>query len=50
MDVCVRLFNVCVILCVVFGLATGCSPVPLVLPIVYRIKKLKKLQRPNKGL
>jgi hypothetical protein len=42
MDVCVRLFCVCVVLCVCSGLATGRSPVQGVLPAVYRIKKLKK--------
>jgi hypothetical protein len=50
MDVCVRLFCVCVVLCIGSGLATGWSPVQGVLPTVYRIKKLKKLPRPNKGL
>jgi hypothetical protein len=49
MDVCVRLFCVCVVLCVGKGLATGWSPVQGFLPTVYRIKKLKK--RPgSKGL
>jgi hypothetical protein len=43
-------FSVCVILCVGSGLAMGCSPVQGVLPTVYRIKKLKKRPRPNKGL
>jgi hypothetical protein len=41
-DVCVRLFCVCFVLCVGSGLATGWSPVQGVLPTVYRIKKLKK--------
>jgi hypothetical protein len=49
MGVCVRLFCVCVVLCVGNGLATGCSPVQGVLPTVYRIKKLKKRRR-SKGL
>jgi hypothetical protein len=40
MDVCVRLFSVCVVLCVGSGLAMGWSPVQGVLPFVYRIKKL----------
>jgi hypothetical protein len=47
---CVRLFRVCVILCVGRGLATGWSRVQGVLPSVYRIKKLKKRPRLNKGL
>jgi hypothetical protein len=34
MDVCMRLFCVCVVLCVVGGLATGWSPVQGVLPAV----------------
>jgi hypothetical protein len=50
MHVCVRLFGVCVVLCVRRGLARGWSPVHGVLPIVYRIKKLKNRPRPNKGL
>jgi hypothetical protein len=50
MDVCMRLFCVCVLLCVGSGIATGWSPVQGVLPTVCRFKKLKKRQRPNKGL
>jgi hypothetical protein len=51
MDVCVRLFCVCVALYVVRGLATGWSPFQGVLPSVYRIKKLKKRgQGPTKGI
>jgi hypothetical protein len=50
MDICLRLFCVCVVLCVGSGLATGWSPVQGVLQTVYRIKKLKKRPRPNKGL
>jgi hypothetical protein len=46
----VCLFCVCVVLCVGSGLATGWSPVQGVLPTVYRIKKLKKWPRSNKGL
>jgi hypothetical protein len=42
MDVCVRLFCVCIVLCVGWRLATGWSPVQGVLPTVYRVKKLKK--------
>jgi hypothetical protein len=49
-DVCVRLFCVCVVLCVGSGLATGSSPVQGGLPILYRIKKLKKRPKSNKGL
>jgi hypothetical protein len=47
MDVCVRLFCVCVDLCVDGGLATGWSSVQGVLPTVYTIKKLKKRRRSN---
>jgi hypothetical protein len=50
MDVCMYLFCVCVVLCVGRDIATGWSPVQGVLPTVYRIKKLKKRPRPNKGL
>jgi hypothetical protein len=51
MDVSIlRLFCVCVVLYVGRGLATGWSPVVGVLPTVHRIKKLRKRQRPNKGL
>jgi hypothetical protein len=49
MDVCVRLFCVCVVLCVGSGLVKGCSPVQGVLPTVYRIKELKKRPRSNKS-
>jgi hypothetical protein len=42
MDVGVRLFCICVVLCVGSGLATGWSPVQEVLPTVYSIKKPKK--------
>jgi hypothetical protein len=48
MDVCVRLFCVCVVLCVGSGLAIGSSPVQGVLPSVYWIKTLKKRPRFNK--
>jgi hypothetical protein len=48
MNVCVRLFCVCVALCVGRGVATGWFPVQGVLPTVYRIKKLKKPSRSNK--
>jgi hypothetical protein len=48
MNVCVRLFCVCVVLCVGSGLATGWSLVQGILPNVYRIKKFKKRPRFNK--
>jgi hypothetical protein len=48
MYVSVRLFCVCVVLCVGSGLAKGWSPVQGVLPTVYRIKKLKMRPRSNK--
>jgi hypothetical protein len=48
MDVCVRLCCVCV-LCVGSGLVTDWSPVQGLLPTAYRIKKLKRRPRPNKG-
>jgi hypothetical protein len=50
MEVCVRLFYVCVVLCVGSDLTTGSSPAQGVLPTVYRIKKLKKRPRSNRGL
>jgi hypothetical protein len=50
MDICVRLFCFCAVLCVSRGLATDWSPVQGVLPTVYRISKLKKRPKPNKGL
>jgi hypothetical protein len=40
-DVCVRLFCVCVVLCVSTGLAMGWSSVQGIKPTVYKIKKLK---------
>jgi hypothetical protein len=49
-DVCLRLFGVCVVLCVGSGLATGWSLVQGVLPSVCKITKLKKRPGPNKGL
>jgi hypothetical protein len=48
MDICLRLFCVCVVLYLGSGLATGWSPVRGVLPTVYRIKKLKKRPKSNK--
>jgi hypothetical protein len=50
MDVSVRLFCVCVVLCVRSDLAMGWSPDQGVLPTVYMIKKLKKRTSPKKGL
>jgi hypothetical protein len=50
MDVCVRLFCVCAVLCVASGLEKGSSPVQRVLQTVFRIMKLKKRPGPNKGL
>jgi hypothetical protein len=50
MDVCVRLFYVCVVLCLGSSLATGWSPVQGVLPTMYKIKKLKKRPKSDKGL
>jgi hypothetical protein len=47
---CLHLFCVCVVLCVGSALATGRSLFQVVLPTVYRIKKLKKLPRSNKEL
>jgi hypothetical protein len=49
MDVCERLFCVCVVLCVGSGLATGWSPLEGALSTVYWIKKLKKRPSPTKG-
>jgi hypothetical protein len=50
MDVCVRLFCACVVLCVGSGLATGWSSVQEVLHTVYRIKKLKKWTKPTRAV
>jgi hypothetical protein len=50
MDVCLRLFCVCVVLCVGNGLAMGWSPVQGVLPTAYRIKKMETRPESNKGL
>jgi hypothetical protein len=49
MDVCVRLFCVCVVLCVGSGLATGWSPVQEVLPTVCTSRNWKSGQGPTKG-
>jgi hypothetical protein len=49
MDVCVRLFCVCALLCAGCGLATGRSPVQGVLPTVKRSRNWKSGQGPAKG-
>jgi hypothetical protein len=49
-NVCARLFCVCVVLRAGSRLATGWSPVQGVLSTVYRIKKLKKRPRSNKRM
>jgi hypothetical protein len=49
MDVSVRSFSV-VLFCEGSGLVTGWTHIHVVLPTVYRIKKLKKWLRSNKGL
>jgi hypothetical protein len=41
-EVCMRLFRVCIVLCVGSDLATCWSPIQGLRPTVYRIKKLKK--------
>jgi hypothetical protein len=48
MNNCVGLFCVCFALYVGSRIAMGWSPVQGVLPTVYRIKKLKKLQMSNR--
>jgi hypothetical protein len=48
-DVSVRLFCVCVVLCVGSGLATGLSPVRGVLPAVCRLRNWKSWKGPAKG-
>jgi hypothetical protein len=50
MDVYVRLYSVCVILCAGRSLAAVSSAVQGVLVPVYRIKKLLKSESPKKGL
>jgi hypothetical protein len=47
MCVCVRLFCVCVVLCVGSVLATGWSPVQEVLPTVYRLANWRSGQGPQ---
>jgi hypothetical protein len=49
MDIYVCLFCVCVILRVLSGLATGWSSVRGVLPVVWKIKKLKTRAKYNRG-
>jgi hypothetical protein len=49
MDVCVRLFYVCAVLCEGKGLATAWSPSKVSYKLCKKIKKLKKRPRPNKG-
>jgi hypothetical protein len=49
MNVCLRLFCVCVVLCVGSGLATGWSPVEGVLPTVYRLRNWKKAAKVHTG-
>jgi hypothetical protein len=48
MDVCMRLFCVCFVLCVGSGLMTCWSPVQGVLSTSYRIRELKKRQGSDK--
>jgi hypothetical protein len=50
LDVCVRLFCVCVVLCVYSGLATGWSLVQGVLLTVYMIKKMKANKAKQKAV
>jgi hypothetical protein len=50
MDVCVRLFCVCVVLCIGSDLVMRWSPVQGVLPNVYTIRNWKSGQDPTKGL
>jgi hypothetical protein len=50
MDICVRLFYVCVVLCVGSGLATSWSPVQGVLPTVYGLRNWKRGHGPTNGL
>jgi hypothetical protein len=47
MDVCVRLFCACVVLCVGSGFATGWSPVQGVLPTLYGLRNWKSGQGPQ---
>jgi hypothetical protein len=47
MDVCIRLFCVCVVLCVGSGLSKGWSIVQGVVPSVYRLRNWKSSQGPQ---
>jgi hypothetical protein len=47
MDVYVRLFSVCVVMCVGSGFATGWSPVQGLLPAVYGLRNWKSGYRPQ---
>jgi hypothetical protein len=47
---CVRLFCVCLVLCIVSGLATGWSTVQGILSTVYTIKNLKKRPRSTRAV
>jgi hypothetical protein len=49
MDVCVRLFCVCVVLCAGSGLVTSWSPVQGDLPTLYRLRNWKSGQGPTSG-
>jgi hypothetical protein len=48
-NICMRLFCVCIVLCVGRGLAMSWSPDQGVLLTIHRITKLKKRPGPNKG-
>jgi hypothetical protein len=50
LDVCLRLFCICVVLCVGSGFVTDWSPVNGVLPTMYKIKKLRRRPVFNKEL
>jgi hypothetical protein len=49
MDVCVRLFCVCIVLCVGSGLATGCSPVQGVQELCVGLRNWKSGEGPTKN-
>jgi hypothetical protein len=48
MDICVRLFCVCVVLYVGSGLATVWSPIQGVIQTIYSIERLEKRPKSNK--
>jgi hypothetical protein len=50
MDVCMRLFCVCVILCIVNGFATGWSPSKESYQLCIGLRNWKKRLMSNKGL